>query len=219
MLLPDQMMHSTFSFMLGTFAALFPIANPIGAIPIFYSLTARDTPKYRLQQARKTTINVFIILVLFFLIGKLILGFFGISLGVLRIAGGLIVAHTAWEMVTARQRLTTKEHEEAVDKEDISFTPMAVPMISGPGAIGVIIGFSTRSHLWSEYLGCSLGILLFSVVLYLCLILGEPLIEKFGTTGMGALNRVLGFLILAIAVQLITEGTIEIFKTTISVTG
>lgn len=211
----DQLMHSILSLMLGTLAALFPIANPIGAIPIFYSLTANDTPKYRRRQAQKTTFNVFIVLVSFFLIGKLILGFFGISLGVLRIAGGLIVAHTAWEMVTARQRLTTQEHEEAVDKEDISFTPMAVPMISGPGAIGVIIGFSTRSHLWSDYLGCLLGILLFSILLYLCLVLGEPLIEKFGTTGMGALNRILGFLILAIAVQLIAEGTIEILKTTI----
>ncbi len=206
------MWQSLVSFMVGTLLALFPIANPIGAIPIFYSLTAQDTAKYRLKQAQKTTLNVFAVLTTFFLIGRLILSFFGISLGVLRIAGGLIVGHTAWEMVTATTRLTTEEHQEAIDKDDISFTPMAVPMISGPGAIGVVIGLSTRVHLWSDYLGCLLGVGLLSVLLYLFLVLGEPLIEKFGATGMGALNRILGFLILAIAVQLIADGTVDISK-------
>jgi multiple antibiotic resistance protein len=189
------------SFMLGTLAALFPVANPIGAIPVFYSFTAEDTPKYRFQQARKTTFNVFVVLVASLFIGKLILSFFGISLGVLRIAGGLIVAHAAWGMVAAEKRLTIQEHQEAIDKEDISFTPMAIPIISGPGAIGVIIGFATQAHSWSDYLGCLLGVGLFSAVLCLCLVLGEPLIEKFGATGMGAMNRIFGFLILAIAVQ------------------
>ena len=135
--------------------------------------------------------------------------------GILRIAGGLIVAHTAWEMVTVRKRLTTEEHQEAIDKDNISFTPMAVPMISGPGAIGVVIGFATQVRTWIDYLGCLLGIGLFSVLLYLCLVLGEPLIEKFGATGMGALNRILGFLILAIAVQLIADGSIDILKSAV----
>lgn len=130
------MWQSLISYTFGTLAALFPIANPIGAVPIFYSLTAEDTPRYRLNQARKTALNVIGVLVTFLLIGKLILSFFGISLGVLRIAGGLIVGHTAWEMVTARRRLTNEEHQEAVDKEDVSFTPMAVPMIGDPGVIG-----------------------------------------------------------------------------------
>jgi multiple antibiotic resistance protein len=206
------MWQSFISYMIGMLVALFPIANPLGAIPIFYSLTAEDTPKYRLKQAQKTALNVIAVLAIFLLIGKLILSFFGISLGVLRIAGGLIVAHTAWEMVTVRKRLTSQEHQESVDKEDISFTPMAVPMVSGPGALGVVIGFATQAHQWSDYLGCLLGIGLFGVVLYLCLALGEPLIEKFGETGMGALNRILGFLILAIAVQLIANGTVEIIK-------
>lgn len=200
------------SYTFGTLAALFPIANPVGAVPIFYSLTATDSPGYRLRQAQKTALNVILVLAAFLLIGKLILNFFGISLGVLRIAGGLIVAHTAWEMVTAKQRLTTPENQEAIDKEDISFTPMAVPIVSGPGGIGVVIGLSTRANQWFDYLGCLIGIVLLGILLYLCLALGEPLIEKFGKTGMGALNRILGFLILAIAVQLIAEGTLELLK-------
>ena len=206
------MWHSVFAYTVGTLSALFPIANPLGAIPIFYSLTASDTPRYRRHQARKTALYVIAVLLTFLLGGKLILNFFGLSLGVLRIAGGLIVGHTAWELVTAQNRLTTQEHQAAVDQEDISFTPMAVPMISGPGALGVVIGQATQASGWADLLGCCLGVGLLGLLIYLFLVLGEPLIEKFGTTGMGALNRVLGFLILAIAVQLIANGTLEVLK-------
>ena len=94
----------------GTHLAHFPITNPIGAVPVFYSLTNTDTDRYRMWQARMTAINVVWLLATFFLVGKFILVFFGISLGVLRIAGGLLVGHTAWEMVTARQRLNANEN-------------------------------------------------------------------------------------------------------------
>jgi multiple antibiotic resistance protein len=210
---PINAMESLTSYTFGTLAALFPIANPIGAVPIFYSLTADNTPRYRLKQARKTALTVVAVLLTFLLVGKLILSFFGLSLGVLRIAGGLIVGHTAWEMVTARRKLTTVEHQDAKDKEDISFTPMAVPIIGGPGAIGVVIGLSTQATQWTDYIGCCLGVAILGVLVYLALRLGEPLIEKLGETGLGALNRILGFLILAIAVQLIANGTFDLIKT------
>lgn len=209
------MWQHLFSYAFGMFVALFPIANPIGAVPIFYSMTAEDTELYRLKQVRQTSINVCLVLVTFLLAGKLILSFFGISLGILQIAGGLIVAHTAWEMVTARKRLTEAEHQEAIDKEDISFTPMAIPLISGPGAIGVVISLSERANQWLEYAGCLLGIAVFSLSLYLCLALGEPLIRVMGRNGIGAMNRVLGFFILGIAVQLIADGTVAFIKQSI----
>jgi multiple antibiotic resistance protein len=201
-----------FSYILATFAALFPIANPIGAVPIFFSMTVSDSKAYRDRQARQTTVNVVLVLITFLIAGRLLLSFFGISLGVLRIAGGLIVAHTAWEMVTARQRITEPEHQEAMDKQDISFTPMAVPIISGPGAIGVVISMSERMQDWTAYLGCVVGIILFGIVLYLCLALGEPLIRLMGKNGIGALNRILGFFILSIAVELIANGVITFIQ-------
>jgi multiple antibiotic resistance protein len=86
-------------------------------------------------------------------------------------------------------------------------------MIGGPGAIGVVIGQATQAKEWSDYLGCLLGIGLLGVLIYLFLVLGEPLIERLGETGMGALNRILGFLILGIAVQLSTNGIFELLKT------
>jgi multiple antibiotic resistance protein len=201
------------TYTIGTLAALFPIANPIGSVPIFYSLTARDTPGERRKQAQKTAINVVLILAVFLLGGRTILEFFGISLNVLRIAGGLLVANAAWEMVTSRQRLTDSEQQAGAEKEDISFTPMAIPLIAGPGSIGVTIGLATKLTHWSDYLGCLIGIVLFGGLLYVCLVLGESLLSILGRNGLGALNRVLGFFILAIAVQLIADGVISLFQT------
>ncbi|MBW4473161.1 MAG: MarC family protein [Stenomitos rutilans HA7619-LM2] len=206
------MIQSLTKYSLGTFVALFPIANPIGAAPVFYSLTEADSDRYRMQQARMTAINVIWLLAAFFLIGKFILAFFGISLGVLRIAGGLLVGHTAWEMVTARQRLNATEHQDAQDKDDISFTPMAVPLIGGPGAIGVVIGMSERATQVVDYVGCLVGIGLLGIVLYLCLVLGETLAKRMSSSGLGALNRVLGFFILAIAVQFVADGVADLVK-------
>jgi multiple antibiotic resistance protein len=206
------MWQSLTYYLFGTLAALFPIANPMGAVVIFYSLTAEDSHRYRLKLARKTALNVILVLVTFFLVGKVILDLFGLSLGVLRIAGGLIVGHTAWEMVAAKHKLTKDEREAAVDQEDISFTPMAIPIISGPGAIGVAIGQATQVKEAIDYLGCLLGIGLLGGIVYLFLRLGAPLIERLGETGMGALNRILGFLILAIAIQLISNGTLELLR-------
>ncbi len=205
-------MEAFISYTVGTFLALFPIANPLGAVPIFYSLTASDTPHYRGRQARQVAVNVVWVLAIFLVGGRSILEFFGISLGVLRIAGGLLVGQTAWEMVTARQRLSISESTEAVDKEDISFTPMAVPMVSGPGAIGVVIGLSARADHWVDYVGCLAGIALLGMSLYLCLVLGEPLNKALGKNGIGAFNRVLGFFILAIAVQFIADGTLALIQ-------
>ncbi len=207
------MIPGILTYTIGTLAALFPIANPIGAVPIFYSLTATDTRGKRRKQAQRTTINVVLILAVFLLGGRTILEFFGISLNVLRIAGGLLVANAAWEMVTSRQRLTDSEQQAGAEKEDISFTPMAIPLIAGPGSIGVTIGLATKLTHWSDYLGCLIGILLFGGLLYVCLVLGESLLSILGRNGLGALNRVLGFFILAIAVQLIADGVISLFQT------
>ncbi|MER3432409.1 MAG: antibiotic resistance protein MarC [Leptolyngbya sp. ERB_1_1] len=206
------MTEGILNYAVGTFVALFPIANPVGAVPVFYSLTEADSRSDRRQQAKRTALNVVLILAVFLVAGRAVLQFFGISLNVLRIAGGLLIAHAAWQMVTSQHRLTDSEHQAGVEKEDVSFTPMAIPLIAGPGSIGVVIGLATRMTQWSDYLGGLVGIALFGGLLYLCLALGEKLLSVLGRNGFGALNRVFGFFILAIAVQLIGDGVISLFQ-------
>jgi len=193
------------------FSVLFPLINPIGGVPAFSGLTAHDTPDFRKSQARKTAINVFIILITFLLIGKLLLELFGISLGVLQIAGGLIVANTGWQMVNSKAD-DEKENTSKVQDVDISFMPMAMPILSGPGAIGAVIGMSTSAEHLEDYVGFVIGIFLIGLVTYLFLVLSIPLMKKLGSTGINVLTRMMGFFILAIAVNLVYQGILALTK-------
>jgi multiple antibiotic resistance protein len=192
-----------------TFLALFPIVNPIGGVPLFFSLTGDYSAGERRNTALKVALDVIAILVIFMLFGRFVLNFFGISLPVLKIAGGLIVANTAWGMVTGSSRITVEESSEAQTKPDISLTPMAMPMLSGPGSIGVIMGLAAHADHFLSYLGMVIGIVALGLTVYLLLALGGPIVKRLGPGAMGAINRIFGFLILAIAVQLVWNGVAD----------
>ncbi len=196
------------------FITLFPLVNPLGGVPLFCSLTANYDEGYRKKMAMRTSVNVAVILVVFLFLGKLLLEFFGINLAVLKVAGGLIVAHTAWEMVTNKSKLSNDETSELNEKQDISFTPMAMPILSGPGSIGAAIGLTSAKAItsFSYYLGFTAGILLVGIIVFVLLRLSTKLFKLLGNTGIGVLSRIMGFFILAIAVQLIYEGLISLPK-------
>ena len=189
-----------------TFLALFPIVDPFGGIPVFFSMTSSWAPRERSRTALKTGVWVFLILVTFLFFGRFVLHFFGISLPVLKIAGGLIVANAAWGMVTSRARITPEESHEAQDKEDISLTPLAMPLMSGPGAIGVVMALAAHIDNAAAYIGMVIGIAGIAVSVALFFWMGGPLVRKLGPSAVGAINKIFGFLILAIAVQLVWNG-------------
>jgi multiple antibiotic resistance protein len=205
----QHVLHDLPSAATATFLALFPIVNPLGGVPMFFSLTADYTEEERRRTALKIAVDVIAILVVFMLFGRFVLNFFGISLPVLKIAGGLIVANTAWGMVTGSSRITTAESSEALTKDDISLTPMAMPMLSGPGSIGVVMGLAAHVDHFLSYLGMIVGIFALGLTCYLFLRLGGPFVKRLGPGALGAINRIFGFLILAIAVQLVWNGAAE----------
>jgi multiple antibiotic resistance protein len=192
-----------------TFLALFPIVDPFGGIPIFFTMTSSWTAHERRNTAFKTGVWVFVILVTFLFFGRFVLHFFGISLPVLKIAGGLIVANTAWGMVTSHARITPEETHEAQDKEDISLTPLAMPLMSGPGAIGVVMALAAHVDSAASYLGMVIGIAGIALSVLLFFWLGGPLVRRLGPNAVGAINKIFGFLILAIAVQLVWDGVAD----------
>lgn len=192
-----------------TFLALFPIVDPFGGIPIFFTMTSSWAAADRRKTAVKTGLWVFAILVTFLFFGRFVLYFFGISLPVLKIAGGLIVANTAWGMVTSHARITPEETHEAQEKEDISLTPLAMPLMSGPGAIGVVMALAAHVDSSASYIGMVIGIAAIAVSVTLFFLLGGPLVRKLGPNAVGAINKIFGFLILAIAVQLVWDGVAD----------
>jgi multiple antibiotic resistance protein len=205
-----RLLHTLPNAATATFLALFPIVNPFGGIPMFFALTENFSRTERNRTALKVAGWVFVILVTFMFFGRFVLSLFGISLPVLKIAGGLIVANTAWGMVTASSRLTVAESADANTKEDISLTPMAMPLLSGPGSIGVVMGLAANVESVASYAGIVIGIIALSLSVYLFLRMGGPFVGRLGPNAVGAITRIFGFLILAIAVQLVADGIFDL---------
>jgi multiple antibiotic resistance protein len=186
--------------------ALLPITNPVGALAAYAGITGNMDADAVRKQAVRTGIYVFAILAVFTLFGQLVLEAFGISLGALQVAGGLVVAHSGFGMISSKPHLSDKEHAHAVEKEDVSFSPMALPLIAGPGAIGVCIALTARNPHWGDRVGIVISAALISLVITVLLRYATPWVDRLGETGIGALVRIIGFLILAIGVELVVHG-------------
>lgn len=185
-----------------TFGALFPIVNVLGAGPIFHGLTSRMTEEQRRVEARKAAIGTFALLVVFLFVGRFVLDFFGITLAALEIAGGLVVAYAGWEMI----RKGLEEADDNADATSVWMTPMTMPLLAGPGALGVVLGLATRHETSGHYAGTVLGIAAIALVAWVVLTHGGRLLRLLGRGGIDALIRVMGLIVLAIAVELVAHG-------------
>lgn len=195
-----------------TFIGILPIANPFSTAVVFLTITERFSEERRRQQARLACIYMAGILTTFLLLGSLIMNFFGISIPGLRIAGGLIVARVGFGMLNSRseQEIPKESREEAVRMEDVAFTPLAMPMLSGPGSIAVTISMATEADGVSENLAIVVGIGLVALVSWLVLRASARVVGVFGATGMNAMSRIMGFLLVCIGIQFIVDGTQDI---------
>lgn len=194
---------------LGTVIALLPIINPLAAAPTFLAITEGDTRARQLHQLRMACIYMIAILVSFLIGGTFIMGFFGISIPGLRIAGGLMVTTIGWGLLVAAPRVAVDEkrvRDAAKAKRDISFSPLAMPMLSGPGSIAVTLGFTSLSTHWVDYIAIILGILFVAAITYATLRLSGKIVTVIGINGMNALSKIMGFLILCVGIQFVVNG-------------
>lgn len=206
-------MSHFWGLILATVIALLPLINPFAAAPTFLAITEGDTPARRNQQLRMACIYMVAILISFLIGGTFIMGFFGISIPGLRIAGGLLVAGIGSGMLVAGPKdanQTKQEQEAARAKRDIAFSPLAMPMLSGPGAIAVTIGLTSLSTAWTDYIAIIIGILIVAIIIYATLRLSGKIVIVIGQGGMNALTKVMGFLILCVGIQFIVNGVIGI---------
>ena len=188
------------------FVALLPITNPFGAIAAFAGMTGSEAKADVHKSAIRTGIYVAAILAVFALLGSVVLHAFGITIAALQIAGGLVVAHSGFGMLVPREHFTPDEKAHAATKEDISFSPMALPLIAGPGAIGVVIALGARYPHLTDRLGVAAASIAIGALVAVCLRFGTPIVTKLGPAGIGALTRIMGFLILTIGVELVVHG-------------
>lgn len=197
---------------LGTIIGLLPIINPLAAGPTFLAITEGDSEERRREQAKKGCFYMVAILVSFLVGGSFIMTFFGISLPGLRIAGGILVASIGMDMLLKQKsaRTDAEEHEAARRKVDISFSPLAMPMLSGPGSIAVTLGFTSLAESWTDYVAIIAGILCVALVTYVVLRLSSRLVQVIGVVGVNAMTKIMGFLLMALGVQFVVNGVLGI---------
>lgn len=206
-------LQGSFGLLIASFVSIISVANPLSSMPVFTSLTEDNTNEERTHIAQKATFYMFIILSLFLLCGTYIISFFGISLPGIRVAGGLIILRSAWAMLTpgAERKMTAEDKESAKAKDDISFSPLAMPLLSGPGSIAVVIGLASDANNVVDFIVIVVAILLSAIVSYIILRVGPFSSKYIGSTGMNAFTRLMGFIVMAIAVQFILSGIQEFF--------
>ena len=202
-------MTDLYTFAILVFTAFFTIINPLGTMPIFMTMTSTLSKQRRKQTAKKATIIAFFTIIAFAFSGQILFNFFGISVNSFRIVGGLIFFMLGWDMLQAR--LGSFKHtkdEEKIDAyvDDISITPLAIPMICGPGAItNAIILMEDAQNIQQKTV--LIGIIALVLLLtYLILVGGSKITEKIGATGNKVMMRLMGLIVMVIAVEFFFSG-------------
>jgi multiple antibiotic resistance protein len=202
-----------FAYVGAAIVAILPIVNPLGAVPLVMSLTADMPEAERLRQVKQACIYSFALMAGFLVAGSLIMQVFGLSIPGMRIAGGMIVAVLGFNMLfpSSEPPMTSVEHA-AQYKRDIAFTPLAMPGLSGPGTFAVVMSLSSQVTAKQgfergvDFVGVLAGIALVALTSYLVLRASSKLNRLLGSTGIIALTRIMGFLMICIGVQFMING-------------
>lgn len=192
------------------FGALLSIMNPFGTVPVFVGLTKENTKIERNKIAFWTSINVLIILLISFFAGKVVLTFFGISLDSLKIGGGLIIVSSGFALLTGEFKKHKGMEKKNVRKNvenrsEISLTPLAIPMIAGPGTISLLIAYNQEFQKFNEVVIILGAIVMATICIYLILKSSFFMSKVFGASGINALSRIIGFIVIAIGIEFIAS--------------
>lgn len=200
------------------FAALFSVINPLGTLPIFVGLTQNDTSQERARISLWAAINTFIILLIAFFLGKYILGFFGITLNSLRIAGGLVITSSGFALLTGsfskHKGIDKRVKDDAYQRNDIALTPLAIPSLAGPGSISLLIALREEFQKSIEMVTALTAVTLVCFIVFLMLKSAPYIVKWLGASGINAVSRIIGFIVIAIGIEYICTAVIDIIKTT-----
>ncbi len=208
--------NSYVEFFLLCLSTLFSLMNPIGITPVYVILTERFTPADRIRIARRAMLTAAIALLVFSLVGQLIFRMYSITIEAFQIMGGIIFFRSGLRMLEARvgrTRTTPKEQEESREQDDIAISPIGIPLITGPGAITATMLLSGQAHGAFGY-GVFFGALFMVLIAtYLILRGGDRLSKRLGHTGLRIIQRIMGLILMVIAVQFVINGATAVLET------
>jgi multiple antibiotic resistance protein len=199
------------------FAALFPIVNPLGGAPIFLAMTSRYTAEERASLAKRVTVNAFILLVASVATGTYVLEFFGVSVPVVQVGGGLVVSALGWRLLQDPRSIDAPTAAKGRPDRNLAFYPLTMPLTVGPGSISVAITIganhpdSVRSLL-INIPAILIGVTLVSATVFVAYRYADRLSRVIGETGMGVLLRLTAFILLCIGVQIVWNGASALLR-------
>jgi multiple antibiotic resistance protein len=200
-------MNELFAFGLLTFTSFFTLINPLGTMPIFMTMTSGLDDDHRTKTAQKASIIAFLTILLFAFSGNLLFNFFGISVHSFRIVGGVIFFIMGMDMLQARLgKVKVIDSEVKTYVNDISITPLAIPMICGPGAITNAIILMEDANTYAKKLVLIFTILIVMIITYLILYSASRIIKLMGETGINVMMRLMGLIVMVIAVEFFFSG-------------
>lgn len=200
-------MTETISFGLLCITSLFTLINPLGTMPVFMSMTADLSVADRNKTAKKASIVSLITIIAFAFTGQLLFIFFGISVNSFRVVGGVIFFIMGMDMLQARLgQVKIKDDEVKSYITDISITPLAIPMICGPGAITNSIVLMEDANTLPKQIVLIISIILIMFLTYLILYSSSKLIKLLGETGINVMMRIMGLIVMVIAVEFFFSG-------------
>ncbi len=195
------------------YGGLFAITNPVGAVPMFLSITHDLDPVNRREIANKTSVSVILTLLTFALIGQWIFKFFGSSVDAFSIAGGILLFKMGLEMLSGKlssvkiSREETEEFgEDVVTLEEVAIIPLAIPLISGPGAITTVMIYMAKSGTLPGKLTVMTTIVTIGLTVWLVLHSANRIQERLGRVGIKVMTRMMGLILTSMAVQMIING-------------
>ncbi len=202
------------SFFIASFVSLFALINPLSALPVFISLTGSHDTKWRNYQIRKTCFYILIICICSYFAGLHILVFFGISINALKIAGGIMISRSGFLLLNAKHKkdIKGKIMEESLEKEDISFSPLAMPLLAGPGTISLLINLSIENSDNRETGIIMLAILAVILCIYIIFSLAPKVLKYTGQAGLKSFSKIMGFLVLSIGIEMMSSGILTMLK-------
>ena len=207
--------QSETQFFILCLTTLFTLINPIGIAPLLMVMTERFSKEERVKIAKKGSATALITLLLFAILGSLIFSFFGITLEAFQIMGGILFFRNGLRMLDAkvgRSRTTPAEQEESQESDEIAISPIGIPLIAGPGAITATMLLSSQTPQVYSYLTLGISIMIVLTFVYIILRNGDVLMRVLGTSIMRIIQRLMGLILLVIAVQFVINGTISVIK-------
>lgn len=207
------MIGEAISFFVATFISLFTIINPFSTASVFHTIASGDSKEDKKYMARRAVITAMVCLIVFAFLGSYILHFFSITIEAFKIAGGLLVFVVGYGMIKKGHEhfSTKKEEKHAVDKDDVSIIPLAIPMLSGPGALTVAIVLMEEAGTnVLDVVSIVFAIILVCLFAYFLLINANYLDRYLKETGKRVVDKLMGLIVLVIGVQFIINGVLGV---------